>query len=86
MSPAKVRFPLPLSVSLTVKDYTDCIKLAISLGGDADTLAAIAGPIAYAYYREMPKELVAHAKSKLPQWILDMNNEFDDYCDSIVRK
>lgn len=71
---------------LDSKDYTDCIKLAISLGGDADTLAAIAGPIAYAYYREMPEELIAHAKSKLPQWMLDLNDEFDDYCDSIERK
>ena len=34
---------------LDSKDYVDCIKLAISLGGDADTLAAIAGPMAYAY-------------------------------------
>ena len=30
-------------------DYVDCLRLAISLGGDSDTLAAIAGPMAYAY-------------------------------------
>ena len=30
---------------LESEDYVDCIKLAISLGGDADTLAAIAGPV-----------------------------------------
>lgn len=39
---------------LESKDYADCLKLAISLGGDSDTLAAIAGPMAYAFYREMP--------------------------------
>lgn len=64
------------------KDYVDCLKLAISLGGDADTLAAIAGPIAYAYYKEMPEELIVHAKSKLPKWMLDLNDAFDDYCNA----
>lgn len=68
---------------LESKNYVDCLKLAISLGGDADTLAAIAGPIAYAYYREMPEELIANAKSKLPQWMLDINDAFDEYCASI---
>lgn len=70
---------------LESKNYVDCLKLAISLGGDADTLAAIAGPIAYAYYREMPEELIANAKSKLPQWMLDLNDAFDEYCASIER-
>lgn len=36
--------PAALICFLESKDYVDCIKLAISLGGDADTLAAIAGP------------------------------------------
>lgn len=64
---------------LESKDYADCLKLAISLGGDADTLAAIAGPMAYAYYREMPAELIARAKQLLPQWMLDINDEFDEF-------
>ncbi len=59
--------------------YTDCLKLAIALGGDADTLAAIAGPMAYAFYKEMPEELVENAKRKLPKWMLDINDEFDEY-------
>ena len=73
--------PAAIISFLASKDYVDCLKLAISLGGDADTLAAIAGPIAYAYYREIPEELVVHAKSKLPQWMLDLNDAFDEYCD-----
>lgn len=72
--------PAAIISFLDSKDYADCLKLAISLGGDADTLAAIAGPIAYAYYREMPEELIANAKSKLPQWMLDINDAFDAYC------
>lgn len=61
------------------KDYADCLKLAIALGGDSDTLAAIAGPMAYAFYKNMPNELIANAKAKLPEWMLKLNDEFDDY-------
>lgn len=63
---------------LESRDYVDCIKLAISLGGDADTLAAIAGPMAYAFYREIPDELVTEALDKLPDWMRDVNMRFDE--------
>lgn len=58
-------------------DYVDCIRKAIALGGDADTLAAISGPMAYAYYREMPESLVYAALKKLPDWMVDVNERFD---------
>ena len=35
---------------LESKDYEDAIRNAVSLGGDSDTLAAIAGSVAWAYY------------------------------------
>ena len=63
---------------LESKDYVDCIKLAISLGGDADTLAAIAGPMAYAYYKKMPDALVYQAMKKLPDWMVDVSERFDE--------
>jgi ADP-ribosylglycohydrolase len=62
---------------LDSKDYVDCIKLAISLGGDADTLAAISGPMAYAFYKKMPDALVYQAIKKLPDWMVDVNERFD---------
>ena len=71
--------PAALICFLESKDYADCLKLAISLGGDADTLAAIAGPMAYAFYREIPDELIANAKAKLPEWMLEINEELDLY-------
>lgn len=71
--------PAALICFLESKDYADCLKLAISLGGDADTLAAIAGPMAYAFYREIPEELIANAKAKLPEWMLEINEELDLY-------
>lgn len=57
-------------------DFSDCLKLAIALGGDADTLAAIAAPMAYAHYGVMPPELIDNARAKLPQWMLDINDSF----------
>ena len=64
---------------LDSKDYVDCIKLAISLGGDADTLAAIAGPMAYAYYKKMPEALVCQAMKMLPDWMVEFNERFDEF-------
>lgn len=63
---------------LESRDYVDCLKLAISLGGDADTLAAIAGPMAYAYYKKMPSALVTQAFKMLPDWMKDVSKRFDE--------
>ena len=59
-------------------DYVDCIRKAIALGGDADTLAAIAGPMAYAYYKKMPDALVFQAMKKLPVWMVEVSERFDE--------
>ena len=48
------------------RSYEETIKLAISLGGDADTQAAIAGSIAEAYYGGVP----AWMRQKAAQYIL----------------
>ena len=70
--------PAALICFLESKDYVDCLKLAISLGGDADTLGAISGPMAYAFYKFMPDELVVNAKAKLPKWMLEINDKMDE--------
>ncbi len=75
----QLTIPPAIICFLESKDYADCLKLAISLGGDADTLGAIAGPMAYAYYKEMPAELIENAKRKLPEWMQRLNDQFDEY-------
>ena len=62
---------------LDSEDYIDCLKQAIALGGDADTQAAIAGPMAYALYREMPTAIVEEALTMLPDWMQQVNTRFD---------
>lgn len=44
----------------------DAISKAVSLGGDADTLAAITGSIAEAYYGRLQEELIVEVKRRLP--------------------
>lgn len=76
--------PAALICFLESKDYVDCLKLAIALGGDADTLAAISGPMAYAMYRYMPQELIDNALRKLPQWMVELSGEFDRYVEENI--
>lgn len=52
-------------------DFEDCIRNAVSLGGDTDTLAAITGSIAEAYYG-VPAEIVAKCKEILPKEMKDV--------------
>ena len=53
------------------------------VGGDSDTLAAIAGPMAYALYREMPAPLVYQALKSLPDWMQRVNAAFDQRCEQL---
>lgn len=57
--------------------FEEVISLAVSLGGDADTLAAIAGSIAEAFYG-VPDSFVKEAQSRLPEEFLDIIQKFEE--------
>ncbi len=57
--------PEAIVAFLDAADYEETIRLAISLGGDADTLACIAGGIAEAFHGGVPPEIAARALSLL---------------------
>ena len=61
---------------LESRDYEHAIKIAISLGGDSDTMACIAGGIAEAFYGDIPQPLVDFAEQKLNGELLDIINQF----------
>lgn len=66
--------PVALAAFLESTDFEDAIRNAISVGGDSDTIAAITGSIAEAYYG-VPDELWEKAKTYLePQLIDDVDN------------
>ena len=46
--------PEAIIAFLDSTDFESAIRLAVSLGGDSDTLACITGGIAEAYFQEIP--------------------------------
>lgn len=52
------------------------IRLAISLGGDADTQAAIAGGIAEAFYGQVPNAIVAPVRERLHPRFIEVIDAF----------
>jgi len=67
--------PEAIIAFLESADYEDTIRNAISLGGDADTLAAIAGSIAEGFYG-IPNEFKEMALSYLDEDLCEVYNEF----------
>jgi ADP-ribosylglycohydrolase len=55
----------------------DAIRKAVSLGGDSDTMACIAGGIAEAYYQDVPAPMVNEVRNRLPDEFLTIIDEFD---------
>ena len=70
--------PEAITAFLGSDDFESAIRLAISLGGDADTLACITGSIAEAYYGPPPIEMLETVRSKLPHDMLEVANCFCD--------
>lgn len=69
--------PEAIIAFLDSDSYEDAIRKAVSLGGDSDTLACIAGGIAQAYYRHIPPEIVSTVRSLLPEELLGIVDEFN---------
>ncbi|UEA87284.1 ADP-ribosylglycohydrolase family protein [Alistipes senegalensis] len=70
--------PEAIIAFLESSDYESAIRLAVSLGGDSDTIACMTGGIAAAYYG-IPDEIVYNAKEYLPDDILTIILEFDNH-------
>ena len=60
-------------------DYESAVRLAVSLGGDADTQGAITGSIAAAYYKEIPDMIFNNAWSLLTTEIQNTVSSFGTY-------
>lgn len=62
---------------LEPQDYESAVRNAVSLGGDADTMACIAGGIAQAFYKEIPDEIVKETRARLPADFLSVVDKFN---------
>jgi ADP-ribosylglycohydrolase len=73
--------PEAITAFLESESYEDAVRKAVSLGGDADTLACIAGGIAQAYYKTIPEYIVKEAKNRLDKELLKVVEQFNTkYC------
>ena len=59
-------------------DFESAVRIAVSLGGDSDTLACITGAVAEAYYKSIPEVIVKEAIARLPQDLLQVFNDFKE--------
>lgn len=68
--------PQAIVAFLESTSFEDAIRNAISIGGDSDTIAAIAGSIAEAYYG-IPNDIRAKALTYLDKRLLDIVLEYE---------
>lgn len=69
--------PPAIIAFLESSDYESAIRGAISLGGDADTQACIAGGIAEAYYNEIPEHITRFCDVRIDSTIKNTVKEFN---------
>ena len=66
--------PIAISCFLQTNDYESCIRLAISSGGDTDTVACMAGGIAAAFYGGIPQQIKEETLKRIPEEFKDILN------------
>ena len=69
--------PPAIRAFLDSTDYESAIRIAVSLGGDSDTLACITGGIAEAYYGEIPDAIYKKAVEMLPSEFIRVLKVFE---------
>lgn len=67
--------PYAIYCFLISNSFEDAIRKSISIGGDSDTIACIAGSIAEAYY-EIPKNLINEIIPYIPLYMDSVINKF----------
>jgi ADP-ribosylglycohydrolase len=78
--------PQSILAFLESTDYEDAVRNAISLGGDADTMACIAGGIAEAYYGGVPEEIRVQTMARLDDRLREVVMKFVDRYGKSCRK
>ena len=68
--------PQAIVAFLESTDFEDAIRNAISIGGDSDTIACIAGGIAHAFYGEVSEAIARQALSILDEPLCQVTEAF----------
>jgi len=69
--------PHALVAFLESEDYESAVRLAVSLGGDCDTLACIAGAVAAAFYGGVPGAIREQALDRLDDELSEVVAAFE---------
>jgi len=69
--------PEAIIAFLNSSDYISAVRKAVSLGGDSDTLACIAGVIAEAYYKEIPTLVLIETEDRVPGILWNILDQFE---------
>ncbi len=69
--------PESILAFLESEDFEDAVRTAVSLGGDTDTMAAIAGSIAEAFYGGVPEAIRSQAFALLPDDLAGLLRQAD---------
>ncbi|MBQ7544733.1 MAG: ADP-ribosylglycohydrolase family protein [Synergistaceae bacterium] len=68
--------PEAITAFLEGESYEDTVRKAVSIGGDSDTIACIAGAIAEGFYGSVPKDIAHEALSRLDDNICHILSEW----------
>jgi ADP-ribosylglycohydrolase len=72
----QVTVPQAIFAFLESESFEDAIRYAVSLGGDTDTIGAMTGSIAEAYYKDIPINVVYETMEYLPEEFKIIIKEF----------
>lgn len=86
--------PIAIMAYLQRKTAYLSLKLAVSMGGDTDTIASITTAIAmarnydvsFSSQSNMPEDVVKQCRSLLPHDLLDINDRFEDFLSKPLRQ
>jgi len=70
--------PEAIIAFLESADFENAIRLALSIGGDSDTIACIAGGIAEAFYKTIPEKITKSVLKILDEELLEIVEEFSE--------
>ena len=65
-----------ITTFLESDNYEDAVRKAVSLGGNANTMACVAGEIAEAFYEPIPEDISLEARKRLPNKFLKITDKF----------
>jgi ADP-ribosylglycohydrolase len=68
--------PEALICFLDASDFEGAVRNAVSLGGDADTMACMAGAVAEAHWGPIPESIVREVRKRLPTQFLEVLARF----------